>query len=186
MRFGQCLVVFVAFVCFALHASTVRAERPNASSASASVCSVLSDATPSLESLCVNYCEKRDCVNSDSSECDNLLANYDRHRGDGDPEMPCLVTCPCFTAADLRDHPVELVTCYQSSNGVYSAISDAADTSGAAAGNNPLGLHFCMYTDFVSDDLHIFSMTSPEDAATCIDMIDAEIADRGFTCSWVD
>jgi hypothetical protein len=186
MRFGQCLAVCVVFVCFALSAALVRAERPNASSASAGACSALSDATPSLKSICVNYCEKRDCVNSEDPECDNLLANYDRRRRDSDPGMPCLVTCPCFTAADLRDHPVELVTCYQSSSGIFSAIADAADTSGAGAGNNPRGLHHCMYTNFVSDDLKIFAMTSPEEAAMCIEMIDAEIAYRGFTCSLID
>jgi len=182
---GLHVMLLVTFAGFALATSVAQAERPSASSANAGVCDVLSDATPSLESLCVNYCEARDCVNSDDPECDNLLANYDRHRGDGDPEMPCLVSCPCYTTADIRNHPADLNSCIQWTDpSIFSALIDETTLNGVGAGINVSGeFYTCGYTDFTTAspvvDLRI---VSPEEARACVDIVDAEIAARGLSC----
>jgi hypothetical protein len=175
-------MVMAVFAGLALLASAGSAERPYAG-----VCGTLSDATPGLEALCVNYCEMRDCPNSDKPECDNLLANYDRHRGAGDPEMPCLWTCPCFTAQELRDHPVELTQCVQhSSDFLFTAIFDESEISGAGSSSNfAFGFFDCLFTDFsVHPPIIRFGGGSldPGEAAVCRALVDVEIAERGLSC----
>jgi hypothetical protein len=182
---GHRWLVFAMFAGLALATSPARAERPNAGSHNEGICEVLADASPGLESLCVNYCEARDCTNADDSECDALLANYDRHRAAGDPEMPCLVSCPCFTAADIRDHPAELTLCYQWTDpSIFSALVDETDLNGVGAGINVSGgFYSCLYSDFTTAfpvvDLRI---VSPAEAQVCVDLVDAEIAARELSC----
>jgi hypothetical protein len=181
-------MILVVFAGLALLASPGSAERPRADAASAGICGVLSGATPGLESLCVNYCEARDCPNSDARACESLLRNYNRHRRDGDPEMPCLQACPCFTAEDLRFHPAELVRCTQHVNPDFlaSGIFDEIETSGAGSVSNFTGgFHDCLYSDFTVDPpIARFGGGSldPDAVAACIAVIDAEIAARGLTC----
>jgi hypothetical protein len=188
MRVTRCVTIVAVFASLVLLASTGSAERPQTAASSAGICGVLSDATPGLESLCVNYCERRDCPNSDEPECDNLLINYDRHRRDGDPEMPCLWTCPCFTAQEVRDHPAELTRCiqYASADFFFRAIFAEDGVSGAGSTSNWwMGSHDCLYADFTVDPPIVrFGglALEPEEAAVCQAVIDAEIFDRGLTC----
>jgi hypothetical protein len=188
MTLDHRVMALVLFAGFALLASLADAERPNAAAANESRCDALSDATPGLESLCVNYCDRRDCPNSDKLGCDILLANYDRHRRDGDPEMPCLQTCPCFTARELRDYPAELTQCIQqsSSDTLASGIFGEPDVNGAGAISVfASGFNSCLYADFTVDPRIVrFGGASldSEVVAVCVAMVDAEIAARGHTC----
>jgi hypothetical protein len=184
-RITRNVIVGAVFAGLALLASPGSADHPKAA---AGICGALSDATLGLESLCVNYCEARDCPNSDKPECERLLTNYDRHRRDGDPEMPCLQTCPCFSAQELRDFPVELTQCMRnlSSDYLFTAIFGEFEADGAAASSRiDLGLYDCGYSVFSVDPPIIrFGglALDPGEAAVCRAMIDVEIAERGLTC----
>ena len=184
-RPGLHVMLLATFAGFVLATSSAQADRPSAASANEGVCDVLAGASPSLESLCVNYCEARDCVNSDDSECDNLLANYDRHRGAGDPEMPCLVSCPCYTTADIRNHPADLNNCIQWTDpSIFSALIDETTVNGVGAGINVSGeFYSCLYSDFTEGSAVVdLRIVSPDEARVCVDLVDAEIAARGLTC----
>jgi hypothetical protein len=180
------LSLFAALVVLAWVATTAHADRPIAAGSTAGICDVLSDATSSLESLCVNYCVLHDCVNSDDPECDNLLANYDRHREDGDPDMPCLATCPCFTAEELRNFQIELTWCIRESSSrfLFSAIMGEIESIGAAAASRlDIERYDCGYSDPTVAVIRFggFALDSKE-AAVCHALVDAAIAERGLTC----
>lgn len=174
--------LFALLVAFAWAATIAHAERPIAVGSMEGICDALSDATPSLEALCVNYCEARDCVNSDDPECGLLLDNYYRHRRDGDPEMPCLATCPCFSASDLRNHPADLTRCVQQQTTVRNTIMmDDSGTLGAYGGVNLVrNFHLCGYV--VDRDLIRLLPVRREEAAVCGSLIAREIAERGMVC----
>jgi hypothetical protein len=188
MKLDHRVTILVTFVGFALLASLAHARGPDAGGTSAGVCGVLSDATPGLESLCVNYCEVRNCPNSDGRECESLLTNYDRHRRDGDPRMPCLQNCPCFTAQELRDYPVELVECIRDSSAdfLFTAVIGESEVDGAASVSNfAIGFYDCVYSDTTVDPPIVRfggGALDPEDAAVCHAVIEAEIAGRGLIC----
>lgn len=159
-----------------------QAEKPIEPGPGEGICAALFfqvNTTPGLHALCTNYCERRDCPNSDDPECDRLLDNYNRHRTENDPQMPCLEACPCYTAEEVRNHPVELTHCIQDfSERPYSAITDEPETSGAAS-----GVFFCMWSD-VTVDPWIVRMAPVTDSngAVCRAIVDAVIAERGLIC----
>jgi len=67
------------------------------------VCDELQGSTPGLYGLCVAYCEAQDLDTFDKKPPSlKILANYDKKRQAGDPDMPCLqVPCPCWTTEEL-------------------------------------------------------------------------------------
>ncbi len=180
-RITRDAMIAAVFAGVALLASTGAAERPKASASNAGICEILAYATPGLQALCVNYCERRDCPNANGRACDKLLANYDRQRRDGDPLMPCLdaeperpylgrdpeapcpggdsqlpcsPTCRCFTARDVQAHPAELTKCiqYKSEDFLFSAIFSDDQVSGAGATSKfSTDTHDCLYADFTID-----------------------------------
>lgn len=82
-------------------AATADGETP----ANEGACDVLkTSATPGLYGLCVAYCEAQDLDIIGDKETPNnkILANYNKKKQVGDPDMPCLkVPCPCWTDAEL-------------------------------------------------------------------------------------
>lgn len=67
------------------------------------VCDVLQGATPGLFGLCVAYCEAQDLdVINREPPSTKILANYDKKKQPGDPDMPCVqpVACPCWTPTE--------------------------------------------------------------------------------------
>jgi hypothetical protein len=93
-----------------LCAIPVFAQTPDGETPSAeTVCDFLKDAqyTPGLYGLCVAFCEALDSDDFEPlGECNvapmKILENYNKKRGEGDPEMPCLrPECPCFSVEDL-------------------------------------------------------------------------------------
>ncbi len=160
-----------------------QAERPTAAESSEGICTEFAYnpyRTPGLQALCVNYCERRDCPNSDDPECGRLLDNYNRRRTENDPEMPCLEVCPCYSAEEVWNHPVELTRCDQTPYGglPFSAIFDEAQTSGAGSGVN-----FCMWTDFTVEPKILRSgPVTDRNGAVCRAIVDAVIAERGLIC----
>ncbi len=73
--------------------------------------------TKGLYGLCVAFCEAQDIASEDLPLTDadlgamedeapsgRILANYNRKKQEGDPEMPCIVVeepCPCWSAEEL-------------------------------------------------------------------------------------
>lgn len=80
------------------------------------VCDGLKGATPGLYGLCIAYCEATDSPEDLSSEAKiaalpkysaKLLANYDKKRQIGDPQMPCATyydetACPAWTRDQIN------------------------------------------------------------------------------------
>jgi len=77
-------------------ASTPDGETP----ANEGICDVLIGSTPGLYGLCNAYCEAQD-LDDYNKEPPNtrILANYNKKRQAGDPDMPCIAAapCPCWT-----------------------------------------------------------------------------------------
>ena len=80
------------------------------------VCDDLMFATPGLYGLCVAFCEAQDCepdfsLDDPFEQCTPsspmVLEAYDRRKGEGDPEMPCVqqTGCPCWSTEELADFP---------------------------------------------------------------------------------
>jgi len=70
------------------------------------ICDSLIGGTPGLYGLCVAYCEAQDLdemfqeIKAGGHPGEKILANYNRKKQPGDPDMPCIVSapeaCPCF------------------------------------------------------------------------------------------
>jgi len=106
-----------------LMAPSALAQKPDGETpANASVCDVLHEATPGLHGLCVAFCEVQDHPNilaaiteqeihalEDAAPSGRLLANYNKKKKAGDPDMPCMNTttvtdpCPCWAEAELAE-----------------------------------------------------------------------------------
>ncbi len=83
------------------------------------VCDELKDGTPGLYGLCVAFCEAQDIASIEqpiteedlatlegSAPSGKILANYDKKKQPGDPEMPCIKVeepCPCWSAEELAE-----------------------------------------------------------------------------------
>ena len=73
------------------------------------ICDQLIGGTPGLYGLCVAYCEAQDLnemfqeIKAGGKPGEKILANYNRKKQLGDPDMPCIVSapdaCPCFNTA---------------------------------------------------------------------------------------
>lgn len=86
--------------------------------AAGGVCDDLKGGTPGLYGLCVAYCEAQGLGDPELAEAKqsafSLLRAYERKRGPGDPDMPCLAEaprefppppqaeCPCWDVDTLR------------------------------------------------------------------------------------
>jgi hypothetical protein len=99
-----------------LVAATGYAQTPDGETpANEGVCDDLMWATPGLYGLCIAFCEAQDCepdfsLDNPFENCrpssERLLRNYDRKKGPGDPDMPCIAPppfCPCWTEQELAD-----------------------------------------------------------------------------------
>lgn len=83
------------------------------------ICDELEGATPGLFGLCVAFCEAQDHASlsnpitedeldalMNSAPSGRILANYNKKKQDGDPDMPCIKVeepCPCWDSLELDD-----------------------------------------------------------------------------------
>ena len=111
------------------------------------VCDPLKGGTPGLYGLCVAYCEAQDLGDPAKAEgkesAFHLLASYERKRGPGDPDMPCLsdptrevppapqADCPCWTVDTLREALPQPSGCQTGSD--YVVMSQEAGTAVSTA-----------------------------------------------------
>jgi hypothetical protein len=137
----QCLAAFgfvfsVALVSFSGSASatTPDGETP----ANEGICDSLQGGTGGLYGLCVAYCEAQDLDTFDKNPpSTKILANYNKKKQAGDPDMPC--TSPnfgCFTQTDL-DAIVTTSNCMRFSDSNGSFIQYGTTTNFARVDTRP-------------------------------------------------
>ena len=153
-------------VVFATFGMPANAQTPDGQTpAEESVCDVLSDATPGLQGLCNAFCEAQDAdigyISGDilaKASHARLLANYNKKKQAGDPDMPCLRSaCPCFDSQDIVDIGAEfkLAICVYSESGTGSGfyrntkVKEKLCNSEASITENKDGTYSCFYADQV-------------------------------------
>lgn len=114
------LVKVAAFSLGALTITTVGAQTPDGvTPVNEGICDELVGGTPGLYGLCVAFCEAQDIASIDepitedhlaalevSAPSGKILANYDRKKQPGDPDMPCIKVeepCPCWSSEELAE-----------------------------------------------------------------------------------
>lgn len=118
------LFIMPAILAFGLLAtvSPVLAQTPDGQTpAGENVCDPLRDdsVTKGLYGLCVAFCEAQDYADEldsiteeelatleSSTSSGRILANYNKRKQDGDPDMPCILVeepCPCWSAQELAE-----------------------------------------------------------------------------------
>jgi len=156
-------------------ATTPDGETP----ANEGVCDVLKmdGITKGLYGLCVAYCEAQD-LNDMNKEppSTRILANYNKKKQAGDPDMPCLQpppNCPCWTTAELESIFTDGVsgTCTSSSDQTqfidFTPVFQAAQgTVNGSAGST------CGFTD-LSTGKSLFVNISESDATVCKTQVEA-------------
>lgn len=165
-------------------AAPVIAETPDGTTpANEGVCDGLkTNATPGLYGLCVAYCEAQDLdiVGDKETPNDKILANYNKKKQAGDPEMPCRkVPCPCWENTTLAP-----ITSRAGSGDVLSCVSSAT----TAQIRNTTNLQFatadigrqppiCRYTDTtVTPRISVRFDLNAAEAQSCYDQILAACA----------
>jgi len=156
-------------------ASTPDGQTP----ANEGVCDVLKmdGITKGLYGLCVAYCEAQD-LNDMNKEppSTRILANYNKKKQSGDPDMPCLEpppNCPCWTPAELEAIFADGVsgmcnstsnqTSFIDSNPVYQVAQGTVDGSSGST---------CAFTD-ISIGESLFINISESDAVVCKTQVEA-------------
>jgi len=153
-------------------AATPDGETP----ANEGVCDNLKGATPGLYGLCVAYCEAQDLDSFDKGPPNTkILANYNKKKQAGDPDMPCLqVPCPCWSDAELASISADgmAAACPTATNKIQ-LIDNATKTHFAEADANT-GAERCRYIDLntLPPTIRSFSITAPE-AQSCFTAVSA-------------
>ena len=150
----------------AVVASTPDGDTP----ANEGVCDTLKGKTPGLYGLCVAYCEAQDLDSFDKEPPNTkILANYNKKKQAGDPDMPCLqVPCPCWSDAELAAIGADgIAAACPSSTNKLQIIDNAPKTLFAEADKNA-GRERCRYIDLntVPPIIRSFQITAPE-AQSC-------------------
>lgn len=149
-------------------ASTPDGETP----ANEGVCDILKvdGITKGLYGLCNAYCEAQDLDTFDKGPPNvKILANYNKKKQPGDPDMPCLqVPCPCWSDAELATITSDgMAAACPASTGKIQIINNAPKTHFADADTNT-GSERCRYIDLnvAPPTVRSFSI-SPEEAQAC-------------------
>ena len=147
-------------------ASTPDGEIP----ANEGVCDVLQGGTGGLYGLCVAYCEAQDLDQFDKEPPrTKILANYDKKKQAGDPDMPCLqVPCSCWTDAELSSISADGQAVCLDATDKLQIVNTTADISRQfAEADTEVGRERCRYLDLNSPrTIRFFSITADE-AAGC-------------------
>jgi len=135
------------------------------------VCDILQGATPGLYGLCVAYCEAQDLDTFDKEPpSTKILANYNKKKKAGDPDMPCLkVPCPCWSDEELASITSDGIgTCVDSTDGLRKQVIDNMSLTKFAEADTGVGRERCRYIDLnvVPRIVRSFSITA-EEAQSC-------------------
>lgn len=170
---GMFAVLIIGITSTSVLALTPDGETP----ANEGVCDGLkTNATPGLYGLCVAYCEAQDLDTFDKEPANTkILANYNKKKQVGDPDMPCLkVPCPCWTDAELASISADdmAAACTRATNKIQ--IIDNAPKTHFAEADTSIGRERCRYIDLnvVPPSVRSFSITAPE-AQSCFTAVSA-------------
>lgn len=172
------------------------------------VCDDLIGATPGLYGLCVAYCEAQDCTDDDpvSAQCripnPAILANYNKKKRVGDPDMPCVKKpCPCWTEDELENFrwPAsgDEVVCLRDFSTNYVSNRDLWTIKEPTAASHWTELQtFGLATDgtlrcrlrdtcTAGDCLGVVRLhaLTPEEFQVCEAQVNASGGERGISCS---
>jgi hypothetical protein len=153
-------------------AAPVIAETPDGMTpANEGVCDVLkTNATPGLYGLCVAYCEAQDLDTFEKEPASsNILANYNKKKQVGDPNMPCVkVPCPCWSDAELATITADNAAAACLRAGSKIQLIDNTPKTHFAEADTALGAERCRYINLnlAPPVARNFSITAPE-AASC-------------------
>jgi hypothetical protein len=135
--------------------ASARLNYLRASSLNAGVCDVLEDSSRSLRMMCIAFCELQSCTpdftakkpfENCSRSSKRIYNRYERKRGAGDPEMPCVqqpiaetavaaAACPCWSGDELSGYldrnPSDATSCTIDSNSGSQQNFDNVVVSGA-------------------------------------------------------
>lgn len=164
---GMVLLTGLAGFGGSVMASTPDGETP----ANEGVCDVLHGGTPGLYGLCVAYCEAQDLDAFDKNPPnDRILANYNKKKQDGDPDMPCLqVPCPCWTDDELASiHADGMAVCIPGDNALQLVNTTTDISRHFAEADTTAKRERCRYLDLntAPPTVRFFSIT-PEEAQGC-------------------
>jgi hypothetical protein len=193
------LILFAA----ALLGLTSPADARSPAALNAGVCDGLQDATPGLYGLCVSFCEAQTCVPDFSLEdpfqnCKpssvRLLEQYNRRKGTGDPEMPCVqrsVPCPCWSSTEITQlrHPApgDTAVCSNGPSQAYWAISGAngSGSYGTVVFGNSTGVCYLMDSCQDGNCLGVTRnlLISAEQGAACQASAATSASLRGISCT---
>jgi hypothetical protein len=128
----------------------VVAETPDGTTpANEGACDVLkTNATPGLYGLCVAYCEAQDLDTFEKEPANSkILANYNKKKQAGDPDMPCVkVPCPCWTDDELASISVGgAAACLRATNKIQ--LIDNMPRIHFAEADTTLSAERCRYID---------------------------------------
>jgi len=183
------------------------------------VCDELKGATRGLRMMCMAFCELQSCSPDFTAEnpfesCSRsskwIYARYEKRRGPGDPDMPCVkqpaevAECPCwardelanlrqqsaddrFAVCELDSNPAPTMTNFDSwriesqTSGDYYTLVATFGSYGADAAPT------CAVTDTCADgaclgETRMLSIT-PEQLAACEADVAMSAANRGLTCN---
>lgn len=164
MRKFTCLFIFLS-VLLMLSAPLYAGTRDGDTPSEESVCDVLRDGeyTKGLYGLCVAYCEAE-------ARSEKVLANYDRKRNEGDPEMPCTAPpeCPCWTAGmvatSLANGTVLGCTIDEASEALLLDLETFGDFEVYAA--DSAGCSYMLDPDFTPNTGDEISFSAPYESAS--------------------
>ena len=158
--------------------------------------------TRGLYGLCVAFCEAQDCE-PDLSAADpfsaclpssgKLLAKYNKRKGAGDPDMPCIQgPCPCWTQGELsslrQPLPGDDTVCFSHLGNLLFTIFEPNNLDYDVVVSVQPSFSFCFFEDICTPaggpclGVRRFFEATPEELATCQAQAAQTGADRGFSC----
>lgn len=152
--------------------SVVQAATPDGETpANEGVCDILHGGTPGLYGLCVAYCEAQDLdlVENSNPPSTKILANYNKKKQAGDPDMPCVQKpCPCWTSAQLGNIGISGDTPVCSDSASSTSIRVLTSATDQLALVN-IGRSTCAFKDnlAVPDRISLTLSITADDVATC-------------------
>lgn len=183
MNFKSLFSAFAAVILLGSTAfsATVVASTPDGETpANEGVCDVLIGATPGLFGLCNAYCEAQDLDDFDKEPPrTKILANYNKKKKAGDPDMPCLqVPCPCWSSAELGAMTADGTASACLRSGETTQLIDDAPSLRFAR-SDQTGRCTFVDTNAAPPTVRNFNITG-EEAASCHAQVEQACADVGL------
>lgn len=172
---------FVFSMAFGLISGPVTATTPDGETpANEGICDSLQGGTGGLYGLCIAYCEAQDLDNFDKNPPSaKILANYNKKKQVGDPDMPC--TSPnfgCFTQANL-DAIVTTSNCMRFTDSNGSFIQYGTTTNFARVDTRPTPS--CGYIDLSVSPIIVNNQTITDaQALAAYDAVKAKCDSQGL------